>query len=217
MTQIMIRLLLADDNALCRAGVRALIDAMPDVDVVSEVSDGAAALRAIEELRPDVALLSLSTPGLDGPEVARRADGEPQATRAILMNAEDDDVRRARAEGVAGVLLTTAGRAELEHAVRAVARGKTWFAPDVGRLRAPAGRRSLSPPPAAPVPLTPRLRETLQLLVEGLSSKEIAHRLDLSTRTVEKHRATLMERLGIRTVAGLVQYAMRAGIARSAP
>ncbi len=213
----MIRLLLADDNALCRAGVRALIDAMPDVDVVSEVSDGAAALRAIEELRPDVALLSLSTLGLDGSEVARRADGQPQGTRAILMNAEDDDVRRARAGGVAGVLLTTAGRAELEHAVRAVARGKTWYAPDIGGRRAPAGRRSLSPPAAAPVPLTPRLQEILQLLVEGLSSKEIAHRLDLSTRTVEKHRATLMERLGIRTVAGLVQYAMRAGIARSAP
>jgi len=195
--------------------MRALIDAMPDVDVVSEVSDGPAALRAIEELKPDVALLSLSTSGLDGRGVARRGGDNPRGTRAILMNAEADDVRRARAGGAAGVLLTSAGRTELEHAVRAVARGKTWLAPDVARHRALAGRRARALPNNTPLPLTPRLREILQLLVDGLSSKEIAHRLDLSTRTVEKHRAALMERLGIRTVAGLVRYALRAGIAHT--
>lgn len=213
----MIRLLLADDDTLCRAGLRAMVDAMPDVDVVSEVGDGPAALRAIEELQPDVALLDVSTPGLDSLEVARRVSQQSPRTRTILLSTDADGVRRARAGGAAGSLPSTAGRTELEHAVREVARGKTWLGPE--GLRRHATRRELSGPPAAatPQPLTPRLKEILHLLSEGLSSKEIAARLDISTRTVEKHRATLMKRLGIHTVAGLVRYAMRAGIVRSAP
>lgn len=209
----MIRLLLADDNALCRAGLRAMVDAMPDVDVVSEVSDGPAALRAIEELKPDVALLDVSTPGFDGLEVARRVSHQPSPTRTILlsMDPKSADERRAPAGGAAGYLLSTADRAELELAVREVARGKGWPLPGTNHRPAePLEARR----PSVPRSLTPRLREVLKLLAEGLSSKEIADRLGISTRTVEKHRAMLMERLGIRSLAGLVRYAVRAGISR---
>jgi DNA-binding NarL/FixJ family response regulator len=214
----MIKVLLAEDNALCRAGLRAMVDAMPDVDVVSEVGDGPAALRAIEELKPDVALLDVTTPGLDSLEVARRVSREPSRTRTILLSTDcgGDGVQRARAGGAAGCLPSTASRTELERAVREVADGKTWLDPEGSRRRTARREPSGPPPSVAPRPLTPRLKEILQLLVEGLSSKEIASRLDLSTRTVEKHRGTLMERTGIHTVAGLVRYAMRAGLVRSA-
>ena len=191
-----------------------MVDAMPDVDVVSEVGDGPSALRAIEELRPDVALLDVSTPGLDSLEVVRRVSQKPSHTRTIVRSGATggDGMRQARARGASGFLSSTADRAELEHAVREVASGKTWLDPERSRRHTAAPRLVA----AAPQGLTPRLREILQLLAEGLSSKEIADRLHISTRTVEKHRSALTERLGIRSVAGLVRYAMRSGIVRSA-
>jgi DNA-binding NarL/FixJ family response regulator len=195
----MIRVLLADDNVLCRAGLRTMVDAMPGVDVIAEVSDGTEALSAIERLHPDVALLSIS----DGVEVATRVGHTLPRTRTILLSAsaDDENVRRARAGGVHGYLPRSADRNQLESALRAV--------------DGAPGHNEGSATAVAAVALTPRLRQVLELLAEGLVTKEIAQRLGLSARTVEKHRAELMQRLGIHSVAGLVRYAMRAGIVRS--
>lgn len=197
----MIRVLLADENVLCREGLRILVEAMPDARVVAEASDGAGALQEIERLKPDVALLKVP----DGLRVAMTVRRSLPQTRTIPLSArpDDEDLRRARASGVCDYLPTTTNRNEFERAVRLAARGNLK-----GRHGAAAG---LTPSLA----LTPRLREVLQLLAEGLATKEIAQRLDLSTRTVEKHRAELMRRLGIHSLAGLIRYALRAGIVRS--
>lgn len=209
----MIRIVLADDHTLCRAGLRVVAEEMTDVEVVAEVSDGHEALRAIEELKPDVAVVRVSLPGLDGPELARSVTGHaPQSTRIILLSGGRDlgEIRRALAAGAAGYLPSDADRGELERAVRAVASGKRWLSPEVVRRPDAAGAPEATPEPRET--LTPRQREVLQLVAEGLSTKEIARRLDLSTKTVDTHRAELMQRLAIRGVAGLVRYAIREGI-----
>jgi DNA-binding NarL/FixJ family response regulator len=160
-------------------------------------------------------ILDAAAPELDGLAMANRVHRAAARTRTILlsMDARSDELRELRAAGVAGYLLSTAGRDELESAVRAVARGKAWYASRLTRRG--FGQRNVRHLPAAsPLPLTPRLRDVLRMLAEGLSSKEIGLRLGVSARTVEKHRAMLMQRLDIHSLAGLVRYAIRAGIAR---
>jgi DNA-binding NarL/FixJ family response regulator len=213
-----IRLLLADDHALVRAGLRAILEEMPDVEVVAEVADGHEALRSIEELKPDLAILDISMPSLNGLEVVARVGRDHRRTRCIIlsMHVDDEYIRRALAAGAAGYLLKSSDRGELETAVRAAARGETWLAPEVSKRIAAAYARGEGPQTQGPVErLTPRQREVLQLIAEGLSTKEIAQRLDLSVKTVESHRAELMQRLDIHGVAGLVRYAIRVGIVRS--
>jgi DNA-binding NarL/FixJ family response regulator len=212
-----VRILLADDHALVRAGFRALLQDMADVEVVGEADDGHEALRLIAELHPDVAILDISMPGLNGLEVASRATKEHPQTRLIMlsMHADEEYVRRALFAGARGYLLKNADRGELELAVRAVARGDAWLSPAVSKKVVAAYGRG-SPAPKGPFELlTPRQREILQLIAEGLSTKEIAHRLAISVKTVETHRAELMRRLDIHDIAGLVRYAIRAGIVRS--
>lgn len=216
----MIRILLADDHALVRAGLRALLEEMPEVEVVAEVADGREALRLIEELKPDLALLDISMPGLNGLEVAARVGRDHPRTRSVIlsMHIDDEYIRRALAAGAAGYLLKNSDRGELEMAVRAAARGEIWLAPEVSKRIAAAYARGEGPHSQVEGSyelLTPRQREVLQLIAEGLSTKEIAQRLDLSVKTVESHRTELMQRLDIHGVAGLVRYAIRVGIVRS--
>jgi DNA-binding NarL/FixJ family response regulator len=209
-------LLLADDHALVRAGIRALLESLDGVEVIGEASDGHDALRMIGEQRPDLALLDISMPGLNGLEVTARATREYPRTRVIVlsMHADDEYVYRALRAGATGYLLKNADRRELELAVRAVARGEAWLSPAVSKkviaAFAGGGKRSEDPVEV----LTPRQREILQLVAEGHSTKEIAQRLVLSVKTVESHRTQLMERLGIHDVSGLVRYAIRLGIVR---
>jgi RNA polymerase sigma factor (sigma-70 family) len=210
-----LRILLADDHALVRAGVRALIGDMPGMEVVAETGDGLEALRLIGETKPDLALIDISMPGLNGLEVASRSAGEYPATRIVIlsMHVNDEFVRRALVSRAAAYLLKNAGRGELHMALLAVVRGDTWLSAGVSRRIAEEytrGARTLVDD--AFEVLTPRQREVLQLIAEGLSTKEIAHRLDLSVKTVETHRTALMERLDIHGVAGLVRYAVRVGI-----
>jgi DNA-binding NarL/FixJ family response regulator len=214
----MIRILLADDHALVRAGLRAILQEIPEVEVVADVSDGRAALRSIEELKPDLALLDISMPGLNGLEVAAKMGRDRRRTRVIIlsMHVDDEYIRRALAAGAAGYLLKNSDRSELEMAVRAAARGDTWLTPEVSKRIAAAYARGEGPQARTPAELlTPRQREVLQLIAEGLSTKEIAQRLDLSVKTVESHRSELMQRLDIHGVAGLVRYAIRVGIVKS--
>jgi len=209
------RILLADDHGLVRAGMRALLNELPEMEVVAETGDGQEALRLIGEKKPDLALIDISMPGLNGLEVATRAGKEYPATRIVIlsMHVDDEFVRRALVSGAAGYVFKNADRAELEMALRAVARGDTWLSPGVSRRIAEAFVRGGGAAAEGPLEvLTPRQREVLQLIAEGLSNKEIASRLDLSVKTVETHRTELMERLGIHGVAGLVRYAIRVGL-----
>jgi DNA-binding NarL/FixJ family response regulator len=210
-----LRILLADDHALVRAGIRVLLESLEGVEVVGEASDGHETLRLIGEQHPDLALLDISMPGLNGLEATARAAKEYPRTRVIVlsMHADDEYVYRAFRAGAAGYLLKNADRRELELAVRAVARGEVWLSPAVSKkvIAAISGGKHLEDPVEV---LTPRQREILQLVAEGHSTKEIAQRLDLSVKTVESHRSQLMERLGIHDVSGLVRYAIRLGIVR---
>jgi len=208
------RILLADDHALVRAGLRALLAELPDVEVVAEAGDGHEAIGLIREKKPDVALVDVTMPKLNGIEVAARVKKEMPETRVVIvsMHADDAYVHRALVAGAAGYLLKTADRAELEMALRAIGRGERWLSPAVSK-KVVAGYTGGGPPRDEPFErLTPRQRKVLQLIAEGLSTKEIAARLDVSVKTVDTHRTELMERLGIHGVAGLVRYAIRVGI-----
>jgi DNA-binding NarL/FixJ family response regulator len=208
--------LLADDHALVRAGMRALLAELDGVEVVAETGDGQEALQLIHEKKPDVALLDIAMPGLNGLEIAARLAKEKLRTRLIIvtMYGDDESVRRALLSGAAGFLLKHSDRAELEMALRAVARGDTWLSPKVSK-RVVAALSGGGAEPAVGGPfevLTSRQREVLQLIAEGLSTKDIAARMEISVKTVETHRAELMERLDIHGVAGLVRYAIRVGL-----
>ena len=208
------RVLLADDHAILRAGLRALLKDMAGVEVVGEAEDGAQALRLMRELRPDVALLDISMPRMNGLEVVARATAELPRTRIVIlsMHAYEEYVQRALLAGAAGYLLKNTDPGELEQALRAVARGQTWLSPAISRTVGEVMARGQKPPAGPFEVLSPRQREILQLIAEGRSSKEIAQQLELSVKTVESHRNELMERLGIHGVAGLVRYAIRTGI-----
>jgi DNA-binding NarL/FixJ family response regulator len=208
-----IRVLLADDHALVRAGFRALLKDMKDVVVVAEAGDGREALRLIEAERPDVALLDIAMSGLNGLELAARVakDFPPARVVILSMHAGEEYVLHALRSGVRGYLLKDAAAAELEMAVRAVVRGETYLSPAVSRYVAEYVRRQGGA--SSPLErLTPRQREVLQLIAERHSTKQIAQILNVSAKTVETHRAQLMEKLDIHDVAGLVHYAIRVGL-----
>jgi DNA-binding NarL/FixJ family response regulator len=214
-----IRVLLADDHTLVRAGIRGLLQGLAGVEVVGEAGDGHEALRLSESLHPDVALLDVGMPGLNGLEVAGRLANQEAPIRVVIlsMHTSEEYVLRALRAGCAGYLVKDSAVAELEIAIRAVARGETYLSPSVSKrvvddyVSRTGG--ALDPLDA----LTPRQREILQLAAEGHSSKEIAQRLQLSYRTVETHRAQLMERLGVHDLAGLVRFAVRVGLVAPEP
>jgi DNA-binding NarL/FixJ family response regulator len=210
---------LADDHALVRAGFRELLRRFPDFEVVGESADGHDALRLIGELDPTVVLMDVSMPNLNGLEVTRRVTKEHPRVRVIIlsMHADEEYVRSALASGAAGYLLKSASEGELELAVRAVARGDSWLSSGVSKPVIAAYARGSDPGDGPFDVLTPRQREVLQLIAEGHSTKEIALHLGLSIKTVETHRAQVMERLGVRGVQGLVRYAIRRGIVPPEP
>jgi DNA-binding NarL/FixJ family response regulator len=211
-----IRILLADDHTLVRAGIHGLLQGLPGVEVVGEAGDGQEALRLAEALRPDVVLMDVGMPGLNGLEVAGRLATLDASIRVIIlsMHTSEEYVLRALRAGCAGYLLKASAVAELEVAVRAVARGESYLSPAVSK-RVVDDYVSRTGGATDPLDaLTPRQREILQLAAEGHSSKEIAERLGVSYRTVEAHRAQLMERLGVHDLAGLVRFAVRVGLIR---
>jgi DNA-binding NarL/FixJ family response regulator len=211
-----IRVLLADDHTLVRAGIRGLLLGLADVEVVAEAGDGQEALRLAQTLRPDIVLLDVAMPGLNGLEVAARIGHDHPTTRVIIvsMHGDDETVRRALVAGAAGYMLKNSDRSELELALRTVARGDTWLSPSLTKRVVQALTQGGQPAAGPLQVLTPRQREVLQLVAEGHSNKEIASRLNVALKTVETHRTELMERLGIHGVAGLVRYAIQVGLVR---
>jgi DNA-binding NarL/FixJ family response regulator len=209
-----VRVMIADDHALFRAGLRSLLLGIEGVEIVGEARDGHEALRMVAERNPDVLLLDVALPQLNGIEVTERLRDTP-ATRVLILSmfANEEYVLRSLRAGAAGYLLKDSSVVELETALRSVADGGSYLSPAVsGHVLAAYVRRVGEDGVPAEPALTPRQREVLQLIAEGHATKEIASRLNLSAKTVETHRAQLMERLGIHDVAGLVRYAIRAGI-----
>ncbi len=209
-----IRVLLADDHALVRSGIRLVLETFADVQVVAETRDGRTALDLIGKLRPDVALLDISMPDLNGMETAARIRSRFPQTRVVILSvhAGEEYVAQSLRAGASGYLLKDATPAELEFALRAVARGETYLSPRISGVVVGKYLRS-SESAATPLDaITPRQREILQLIAEGASTKQIAARLEVSVKTVETHRSLLMERLGIHDIAGLVRFAVRIGM-----
>ena len=210
-----VRVLLADDHTLVRAGLRKLLEAMPEVEVVGEASDGLALLALAAQLRPTLVLMDIAMPGLNGLEAtARLARQSPDIRVLILsMHQNEEYVRQALRHGAAGYLLKDAAPMELDLAIQAVLRGETYLSPAVSRgVVSDYVQRLRGEETPGTQQLTPRQREVLQLVAEGHSTKEIARRLDLSVKTVDTHRSQLMKLLDIHEVAGLVRYAMRVGL-----
>ena len=213
-----VRVLLADDHALVRAGIRALLQNLEGVTVVAETGNGADVLEFARAHRPDVVLLDISMPGLGGLEVsAQLRDALPEVRVVMLsMHANEEYVLQALRAGAAGYMLKDSATAELELALKAVMQGETYLSPPISKQVVDGYVQRVGAEQTASDNLTPRQRQVLQLIAEGHSTKEIAHRLNLSVKTVETHRAQLMERLQIREIAGLVKYAIRHGLVTAA-
>jgi len=214
-----VRVVIADDHTLVRAGFRGLLEKLPGVEVVGEAGTAGEALDCIRKLTPDVAVMDISMPDGSGLQAAARALAElPQLKVLILsMYREEEYVLEALRVGAAGYLLKGAATAELGLAFDAIARGELYLSPGVSR---PVARSALAAAGAndqVSARLTPRQVEILRLIAEGRSTKEIAYDLKLSVKTVETHRAQLMMRLGIHDVANLVRYAIRVGLVRADP
>lgn len=209
-----IRVLLADDHALVRAGIRALLNKMEGVDVIAEAGDGHEALQLIIERQPDIVLLDVTMPGLSGLEVLEESKKQFPDLRVIMLTVHDaaEYAMQALRAGAAGYLPKSAAAEELQLAIEIVSRGETYVSDEVSRRT--LLQYSKGPTEHPLVKLTPRQREILILIAEGLSTKDIGRRLNISAKTVESHRAQLMERLDIHDVASLVRYALKMGLVK---
>lgn len=205
------KILVADDHTLVRAGLTSLIARLPEMEVVGEAADGRQALRMVRDLLPDMVLMDIAMPGLNGLEAAERIHGIHPQTKIIIlsMHASEEYVAQALKAGASGYLLKDAATSELEMALKSVAAGQFYLSPAISRQ---VVDNYLRGGPTGVELLTPRQREILQLVAEGKSTRDIAETLHLSVKTVETHRAQLMERLDIHDVAGLIRYALRKGL-----
>ncbi len=208
-------IVLADDHRIVRQGLRALLAGEADFEVVGEADDGREALELVRRLTPDVLVLDLMMPGLNGLEVARQLPRQSPGVRVVVLSMYDDEgfVLEALANGVSGYVLKDSNSSDLIHAVREVAAGRRYLSPPLSdraieayQQRAKVGTMDKHET------LTTREREVLQLSAEGHTNSEIATRLGISTRTAETHRSHVMHKLGLHTQSDLIRYAIRRGI-----
>jgi len=206
-----VRILLADDHNLVRAGIRALLQEIEGATIVAEADNGRDAVALAKRHQPDLAILDISMQDLNGIEALARIRSAGLRTRVLVlsMHTTQEFVRRALSAGADGYIVKDSAPLELRLAIEAVLRGESYISPRVSRLLVESYVRSGQAPESSLDALTGRQREILQRIAEGRSTKEIAHALDVSVKTVESHRACVMERLGIRDVAGLVIFAVR--------
>lgn len=200
-----IRVLLAEDHTIVREGLEALLAAVPDVVVVGVADDGRAAVRAAEALSPDVVVMDLGMPELNGVDATRQLRAACPRTQVVVLSmySGEEHVRPAIRAGARGYLVKGSGLSDLVTAIRAVHAGEAFFSPAAAKVLIDDGPEE---------ELTGREREVLQLVAEGCSTAEIARRLHLSPKTIEGHRGRLMTKLSVGNVAGLVRHAVRLGL-----
>jgi DNA-binding NarL/FixJ family response regulator len=211
-----IRVLLADDHAILREGVRALLAPHDDVEVVGEASDGKQAIEAVERLDPDVVLMDIAMPGLGGIEATIELKKLGKRTKVLILSQYEDReyVRRLLKVGVSGYILKKSAGAELVNAIRAVHRGGLVLDPEVARV---AMEESSATAPGGADPyetLTDREKQVLKLVAEGGSNKEVAETLGISVKTAMSHREKVMEKLGVHNRTELVRFAIKRGVIR---
>lgn len=211
-----IRIVLADDHQLMRSGLRALIEKQPDLSVVGEAKDGREAVALVESLKPDVVVMDIGMPNLNGIEAARQITESKSGSSIIIVSMHSDEsyVLRALRSGARAYLLKDSAEADLIRAVHAVAGRKSFFSPAVSKMLLDDYMRKLQRSGATDAYdlLTPREREIFQLVCEGKSNKDVASLLNLSIYTVETHRSNIMEKLNLKGVPELILYAVRKGI-----
>jgi len=209
-----IRVLLADDHKLFRAGIRSLLQTLDDIEVVAEAGDGREALRLAAAHRPDVVLMDIMMPNLNGLDAAARIAHAYPHTRVIMlsMSADEDSVLKTLRAGAVGYLVKTADPAELELAIRAAMRGEKFLSSAVSEHVVSVCLNRLDKEKTSLERLTPRQREVLQLVAESHTTKDIAKRLEISTKTAEAYRGELMRALDIHDIASLTRYAIRTGL-----
>jgi DNA-binding NarL/FixJ family response regulator len=209
-----IRVLLADDHKLFRAGIRALLQKHGNIEIVAEAADGREALRLIAVHRPDMVLMDIMMPNLNGLDAAARIARAFPRTRVVMlsMNADEDSVLKTLRAGAVGYLVKTADPAELELAIQAVARGERFLSSAVSEHVVAACLKRIDKEQSSLARLTSRQREVLQLIAEGHRTKEIAAKLNISAKTAETYRGELMKALEIHDIASLTRYAIRAGL-----
>jgi DNA-binding NarL/FixJ family response regulator len=203
-----IRVILADDHDLVRSGIKALLSMVEGVDVIAEARDGRELITLVESLNPDIVMTDISMPGMDGITAISEIHGKHPEVRLLVLSMYDtvDFVKRAVASGACGYLMKDAPPFELEQAVRSVMATGSYFSPAIAQ-------RLLQPSePTVDDELTHRQVEILKLIAQGRASKEIAYELGLSPKTVDVHRARIMERLHLNDIASLTLYAVRKGL-----
>jgi len=209
-----IRVVLAEDHALVRAGLRRLISDFADIEVVAEAGDGREALALVAEHRPDVVILDITMPGLNGLNAVPVIKAEFPDVRILIMSMHDNEeyVWHALHSGAAGYVLKDAGPVELELAIRSAARGGSYLSSSVSRHVVGDWVRRVDPERTVQDRLSPRQLEIVQLIAEGHTNAQMARMLGLSVKTIETHRSQLMLRLDVHDVAGVVRYAVRMGL-----
>ncbi len=210
----MTRVLIADDHRLFREGLRSLLEREDEFEVVGEAADGRQAIAMARELVPDVILMDLAMPGLNGIEATRRLCEENPGCRvvALSMHSSRSHVMRALHAGASGYLLKDAAYNELARAIRVVLRGRVYLSPEVAGGLVDEYLQRLVEQDALNVTLTPREREVLQLMAEGDGTRQIATRLSVSIKTIESHRRNIMHKLNLHSVAELTKFAIREGL-----
>jgi len=206
-----VRVVLADDHDLVRSGIKALLSMVEGVQVIAEARDGQELVRLVESLQPDVVMTDISMPGMDGITAISEIHGKHPQVRLLVLSMYDtvDFVKRAVANGACGYLMKDAPPFELEQAVRSVMATGSYFSPAIAQ-------RLLQPSePTVDDELTHRQVEILKLIAQGRASKEIAYELGLSPKTVDVHRARIMERLQLNDIASLTRYAVRKGLVKA--
>ena len=209
-----IRVVLADDHALVRAGIRALLERLPGVEVVGEANNERQALELIKTSGPNLILLDISMAELGGLEALPRIVRDFPGVKVLILSAHANEeyVIRALRSGAAGYMLKDAASAELQLAIDSVTQDKLYLSPSISRTVIDSYLERVGGPFSPLEQLTARQREILQLIAEGKNTKEIADTLEISVKTVEAHRLQLMARLNIHDVPGLVRYAVRSGL-----
>jgi two-component system response regulator NreC len=205
--------LIADDHAVLRDGLRMVLNAEPDISVIGEAEDGRRALRVVEQLQPDVVVMDIAMPGLNGIEATRQIAHRHPTVKVLILTMHENELYLDQIveAGAIGCVLKRSAGAELVAAVRAAAKGESYFSPALASMMLQVYRQQVAARQTED-PLSDREREVLQLVAEGKTSEEIADVLVISDKTVHTHRAHIMEKLNIHDRAGLVRYAAERGM-----